>query len=217
MPPKGKNQIPRTQGPSEFPSDYRRRRTAKKTSPSSMPVPPMATAASPSGMDEGDARYAPTTWGTAAGTFLEDLVVPSGQLCQVRRPGVEGLIQAGVLNDLDSLTAIVDNKHVKRALGQKQIDASQLKIDGKMIENIMHVTDRIVCYVVVQPRIEMTPNDPTRRESGVIYADMVDLQDKMFILNYAVGGTRDLERFRGELAESVRSLDDGEDVESSSE
>jgi hypothetical protein len=145
--------------------------------------------------------------------FLEDLTVPSGQLCQVRRPGVEGLVKAGVLNDMDSLSAIVDNKHIKRAKGMKPTDVNIASLDQATMDSMFHVVDRIVCYVVVQPHIEMTPNDPTRRVSGVIYADMVDLTDKMFLVNYAVGGTRDLERFRGELDESLRSLDAGEDVE----
>ena len=185
------------------PQDHRppRKRTTKKLSPPLVAAPPALT----SGGD--DARYAPTTWGTAPGTFLEDLVVPSGQLCQVRRPGVEGLIKAGVLHDIDSLTAMVEDKHVKRAKGQPQIDVDSVMKDPGALDNILHVTDRVVCYVVVQPRIEMTPNDPTTRKSGVIYADMVDLEDKMFILNFAVGGTRDFERFRGELEGHVRGVD----------
>jgi len=42
-----------------------------------------------------------------------------------------------------------------------------------------------------------------------IYADDVDMEDKMFIFNYAVGGTRDLERFRSEHAARVGDLSDG--------
>lgn len=154
-----------------------------------------------------DSRYAPTTWGGDS-TGLEDLRTPSGQLCQVRRPGVEGLVKAGVLHDLDSLTAIVDG-HVKTAKGSKvpEINVASLMHDQKSLDNVLHVADRVLCYTVVQPKIQMTPNDVTSRVSGVIYADMVDLEDKMFILNYAVGGTRDFERFRREQNDALRGVD----------
>ena len=73
-------------------------------------------------------------------------------------------------------------------------------------EQMIHVLDRIVCACVVKPRIEMTPNDPTRRKHGVVYCDMVDLDDKLFLFNYVVGGTRDLERFRQESADALGGL-----------
>lgn len=43
----------------------------------------------------------------------------------------------------------------------------------------------------------------------VIYVDEVDLDDKMFVFNYAVGGTRDLERFRSEQSARLGDLSDG--------
>lgn len=44
----------------------------------------------------------------------------------------------------------------------------------------------------------------------IIYVDDVDLEDKFFIFNYAVGGTRDLERFRSEFAAGLGDLPDGQ-------
>lgn len=40
----------------------------------------------------------------------------------------------------------------------------------------------------------------------IIYSDEVDLEDKLFIFQYAVGGTRDLERFRGEFGTGLGDL-----------
>lgn len=51
------------------------------------------------------------------------------------------------------------------------------------------------------------------RDNGLLYADEVDLQDRIFIMNYAVGGTRDLERFRSEHGESVARISDVQDLE----
>lgn len=52
------------------------------------------------------------------------------------------------------------------------------------------------------------------REDDVLYSDMVDINDKMFIMNYAVGGTRDFERFRNERQSSVAELSIVENLES---
>lgn len=180
-----------------------------------------APKSSPSNMAPGEqdteSKYSPSVWGSAPENPFSDLEVPSGQTCLVRRPGVEGLMKAGVLQDLDSLSAIVDQKHIRRVQGKPEVDTAALLKDGKSLENVIHVAERITCYVVVKPEVHMTPDDSTRREPGKIYADMIDLEDKMFILNYAVGGTRDLERFRAERAEALGSVEPDEDVPQASE
>ncbi len=166
-----------------------------------------------------DPKYAPTVWGSGQVGGAEDLEVPSGQLCLVKRPGVQGLMAAGVLHQADSLSALVDQKHLKKGKPGEaaEVDPASLIKDGKALDNLMHVVDRVVSHVVVQPPIKMAPNDVTRRKAGQVYTDMVDLVDKMFIFNYAMGGTRDLERFRGELDESLGSVDAVEEVPQDSE
>lgn len=161
-----------------------------------------------------DSRYAPDSWMSGGHGGTEELQVPSGQLCLVRRPGMEGLMRAGVLANADSLSAIVNEKHIKRVDGKKtdEIDADSLVGDEEALEEISYVVDKVICYCVVRPQVHMTPGDVTRRKQGVVYADMIDLVDKMFIFNHVVGGTRDLERFRGELEQSLGSLDAVEDV-----
>jgi hypothetical protein len=154
-------------------------------------------------------KYAAKTWGSELGG-AEDLTVPSGQLCLVRRPGVQGLMEAGILHDLDMLSGIVDDQHVKRVAGKPpQINTTAVMNDPEQMASVLHLVDRTVCYVVLKPNVQMTPNDPTSRVKGVIYTDMVDIVDKMFIFNYAVGGVRGLEPFREELAEALGSMDAG--------
>ena len=178
-------------------------------------------------------KYAPTTWGSGpAINEPTDLKVPSGQKCLVQNPGVEGLMKAGVINDIDSLTALVDQKHIKpndrkakkgskaAAKQDAAIDREAMKkllSDPEKMANMLHVVDRVVCHVVIKPEVRMTPNDPTSRKKGVIYADMIDLTDKMFIFQFVVGGTSNLEQFRGQLGAAVGSVESVEDVEGSSE
>lgn len=157
-------------------------------------------------------KYAATTWGSQLGG-AEDLTVPSGQMCLVKRPGVEGLMKAGVLHDLDSLSQIVDSKHVKRVQGKPdEIDTASLMQSPENIDNVLHVVDRVICYVVMKPQILMTPNDPTSRVQGRVYADMIDIVDKMFIFQYAVGGVRGLEPFREQLNEALGDMGSFEEV-----
>lgn len=156
-------------------------------------------------------RYAPTSWGSTTSLF-EDLTVPSGQTCLVRRPGVQGLIEAGVLNSLDSLTAIVDEKHIRRVNGEAEIDVNSLANDSGSILNVLHVVDKVVCYVVVKPEVVMPPDDPDERSDDAVYVDMVDIEDKMFLFNFAVGGTRSLESFREERDQLVGSVEHVEAV-----
>lgn len=203
--------------PSTSPQDHKKsskKTTRKSENPSvatPIPVPVDPTA-----------KYAANTWLSGGVGGLEDLTVPSGQLCLVRRPGVEGLMKAGVLHNVDSLSQIVNEKHLNRVKGKGKdsapdINMSSLMADPEALDQVTHVIDRVLCYVVVQPEIHMTPNDVTRRVLGVVYADMVDLVDKLHIFNFVVGGTRDIERFRGGLDELVGSLEAGEDVQDDTE
>lgn len=155
-----------------------------------------------------DEKYAASSWGVGvSGETLEDVEVPSGQLCLARRPGVEGLLKAGILHQLDSLTSLVQaNLNPSTGAVSAEAALSQVMGDPEKLAEMMRIVDKVVMYVVVKPEIQSTPDDVTRRENNVIYADMIELEDKMFLLNYAVGGTRDLERFRGEHAASMGAL-----------
>ncbi|MGB2791268.1 MAG: hypothetical protein WBC29_01825 [Candidatus Moraniibacteriota bacterium] len=155
-------------------------------------------------------KYQPNVWGSDGSGGFIDLQVPSGQRCLVRRPGVEGLMRAGVLHDLDSLSAIVDQKHIKRVEGRPQVNPESLLKDQRSLDNVLHVADRVVAYVVVRPEVHIAPNDDTLRVAGHVYTDMIDLEDKMFILNFAVGGSSDIAGFRRESNKALGSLADRE-------
>lgn len=176
-----------------------------------------------SGADE---RYAPSVWGQGAGTTIgEDLVCPSGQTALVIRPGVQGLIEAGVLQNVDSLTSIVNSKHISRAKGKPQVDPKTILNDPKAMADIITVVDRVLVHVVKAPQLTLAWTelaDGTKQDLNVeerqalsdlkgrtlVFTDQVDLDDKMFIFNFAVGGTRGLDRFREQAAELVDGVDD---------
>lgn len=161
-----------------------------------------------------NSKYRPDAWASGGIGGMEDVTVPSGQLCLVRRPGMEGLMKAGVLHNVDSLSQIVNEKHLKRVNGKPvdEIDMSSLMQDSEGMDEVMNVIDKVICHCVVQPVLHRAPNDVTNRKVGVIYTDMVDLVDKMFLFNYVVGGTRDLESFRNGLQSVVGGVETGAGV-----
>jgi hypothetical protein len=167
-----------------------------------------------------DDKYAATKWG---GETTVDLEVPSGQVCLARRPGLNGLLKAGVLHDIDPLLPLVD-EHVARVEGQ-QADAEEkmnrkiLDIfkDEKKFATIQHMLDRMLCYVVIKPQILHTPDDITQRQPDKIYADMIDLEDKLFILDWSLGGAEDVAQFREKFQAALGNLASLERNESATE
>lgn len=157
-------------------------------------------------------KYAATAWG---GPQLEDLTVPSGQLCLCRRPGIQAMIKAGILNDMDSLTSLVMTEHLDDGQPKNTVKPEALKeimTNPQKADSMFHMLDKVLCFVVVKPEIHMTPNNRNSMKPNLIYAESVDLEDKMFIMNYAVGGTRDVERFRAESGLVVAGMDNVADV-----
>jgi len=161
----------------------------------------------------------------------EELELPSGNVCLIRRVGPEVFLSMGFLPD--SLTAEVE-RAVKSKKGLPPSALQNLASDPKQLGDLMEMMDRILCFAVVDPKVEMPPRCETGipgakvgqtepcneyamherhvnplhenthafnaapRKENVLYADQVDLEDKMFIMNVTVGGTRDYERFRKE-------------------
>jgi len=167
-------------------------------------------------------KYAPTAWG---GEKYEDVITPSGQTCQCRRPGMQGLISNGILDKTDLLTAMVNDDHISRVKKGGKAKVDDIATDpAKMLEALDSI-DKVVQYVVVQPALALPVVTETvdgeeverrltddEREDGVVYTDYIDLEDKMFLFNYAVGGTRDVERFRQESAQLVGGVAPQQDL-----
>lgn len=151
-------------------------------------------------------KYALSSWGASA---YEDLHLPSGQLCLVKRVGIEGLLQAGVIHDIDPLQKLV-REHEDRVQGKDAPDANQQMMeilkDDTQIASLIHLLNRVLCYVVEKPNVQMAPNDVTKRVDGVVYTDSVELEDKLYILTWTIGGAEKVAQFRKEYEESLGGL-----------
>jgi hypothetical protein len=193
-----------------------RKRTAKKTS----------TKKAASGV--GRARPRPTTV-TPASEWLADaegqlLELPSGKVVRAIMPGIQAFVNADIIpNELMPI--------VMRAIDEQQpmakSEVEDLARDPGLLVKLADAFDKIFVHCVTEPRFELPPDEDDAkrwneahpddqvkgpaelRVEGTLYVDRVHMEDKSYIFNVAVGGTRDLEQFRAESAAQLASLPTG--------
>lgn len=189
------------------------------------------------------ARSTAKSWKGGVGR-TEEVDLPSGNVALIKRCGIQAFLTGGVIPD--PLSPII-----QKAIAEEEgLPPSKIKAmfeDPQMLDTMFEMMDRVVCYAVQDPKVNMPPaclfqvsavgdvcgkyhGDPSGvhtdqknkqfheyeeadRDPDLLYADNVDLDDKIFVFNFAVGGTRDLERFRREQAASLASISGGQGVE----
>lgn len=157
----------------------------------------------------------------AQGTPLE---VPSGHTALVRPVGMQVFLQRGMIPN--SLMPII-REAMKSGKPQ---DMKMDDVTAEQIEDMMALFDAVTCYVVVEPKVTPTPMRPVDpqpegatetvlepvpaedRDPNVLYVDEVEFDDKQFIFQWVVGGTRDIEQFRREQGAAVEQLRPSPDV-----
>ena len=165
----------------------------------------------------------------------EDLLLPSGNTAFVKRPGPTAFLTQGLLPD--NLTPIVQEA-ISKGKGLKKEKMVEMTSTPEGIASMLDAMDRVLVSVVIEPKVlyhrrltvdgegepilnngkevfEDIPEDD--RDDELLYTDDVDIDDKMFVFNFAVGGTRDLERFREEHTAGMGDLYPGEASEDQSE
>lgn len=179
---------------------------------------------------------------TAPTGVIEDVQLPSGNVARVKRVGAEAFLASGLMPD-ELTALVEKSIHSKKGLPPKKVEEalSDPRKIGQMLEMIDRVVCyAVVAPTVVMPPACVVEVDGQEcgeydkdsvaihhdihyknfhecvlgeRKPGVLYVDIVDMEDKNFIVNFAVGGTRDLATFRAELGASVARLDAGQELE----
>jgi hypothetical protein len=142
------------------------------------------------------------------------LELPSGKTCLARPVGIEAFLKAGVIPN--SLMKVIT-----KALGENPTAAdtdltelmSGLSDNPDMLQDVFAMADNVTIYCVVEPMVNPLPTDGTPRNDDLLYVDEIDLEDKLFILNFGVGGSRDLEAFRIATSGGVGSVPASTDVQ----
>jgi hypothetical protein len=149
-----------------------------------------------------------------------ELEVPSGNVCLVRKPdGIKAFLgKGGMPNSLMPL--------VMGALDEKsdgEINMQDIMKDPEKFQDLMEMVDRLTLETVVEPALAPVPMrtdgnggvEPVplaERDDSVLYVDEIDLEDKLVIMGWAMGGLKDLETFRKSTTEHVAALADGQDL-----
>lgn len=166
-----------------------------------------------------------------------ELPLPSGNVAFVKRPGITTLLAEGVFPDsiVGVITEQINVRSGKAAPKKPQdrrrkVDGSddsdanfmkEISGDPEKLRAMMIAVDKILALVCIQPPVVVhwKGEDPrtgripaSERSNDVVYTDEVDENDKMFVFNFAVGGSDDLAAFRAATDAAVGSLSGGEDV-----
>lgn len=170
-----------------------------------------------------------------------DLPLPSGNVARVRRITPQAFMSNRLIPN--PLVNIV-REAVHEKSGMNPAALQKVMKDPDAVSSALELFDRVLVYAVIMPQVQMPPpcdfevipGDPDSvcgeyantdvhknqehlyhegpRKPDILYADQVDMDDKIFIFNWCLGGTRDLETFRQELATDVGLVPDGQDVPS---
>lgn len=146
------------------------------------------------------------------------LRVPSGNTCLVKPMNMQALMRNNLIpNEL--------MKVITEAMETRSAPDMSKMTDGmnpdRMIQ-IMDTMDDVVRFMVVEPKLHPVPpldseGNDVNRDPSLLYIDEIDADDKTFIWQYAVGGTRNVEKFREGLDSYVGSLEQEQNVETSTE
>jgi len=148
-----------------------------------------------------------------------ELKVPSGHTCLVRRPGPEIFVRQGMIPN--SLMAIImpllDDAKAEGAKGDVSPipDSALAEMQNELVNDpskfadMVTMVDNITLACVIAPPLAptsrraeiqmdsaLTTDEKEELTQNTLFIDDVDFEDKMFIFQYVVGGTADLERFR---------------------
>lgn len=143
-----------------------------------------------------------------------DLEVPSGNICKARPAGMQVFMERGVIPN--SLM-----QFVRQALKGEEPEIKADEITEDQLRDMMELFDAVTVYCVIEPKVSKVPRDDdgnpiplSERDQDKLFVDEVDFEDKQFIFQWVVGGTRDLERFREEQSASLERVRPGTNLES---
>lgn len=132
------------------------------------------------------------------------VTVPSGNEVRVRTPGMQVFLNQGVIPN--SLMPIIQDA-MKQGEAPSEDTMQSMIDDPQKINEIMDMADAVALFSFVEPKLAPIPTDEEgeiipigdeRRDEDTLYVDEVDFTDKLFIFQFAVGGTAKLEQFRQE-------------------
>lgn len=154
-------------------------------------------------------KYAPTVWGNKVDEG-RDFTTPSGQLCRIRKIGMEDILELGLLDIMDTftnqLTANPEAKPSEEEVGDAFLE--MLK-DPERRHKIVTAINEVVPRAVMAPSVEPLPEKNYRKVPGLLYVDDLSLEDRFAIFGASFDGWGDVSKFREEEKENVGAVAEG--------
>lgn len=170
-----------------------------------------------------------SAWKQKGGKLPYPTDMPSGNVALVKIPGADLFFKEGMIpNSLKSTVQEAINKGEAPDMNKFQEDNED---NLGLIQDIIRLANAITVHAVVDPQVLSnlysnadlaaglctseqvgTEIPENARDQALLYVDEVDLEDKMFIMQLAFGGTRDLDVFRKGLEGDVESVPAGKAV-----
>lgn len=175
-----------------------------------------------------------SVWASNRPDQTEELTTPSGQTCEAKKIGVEGLIEMGILSQMDSLTALVEQyttnvkKHGPQGPTTSELDETAIMADPESVKAVIGLADRALPIIIVDPpvalhftevkvgkttvskRLSEAEREKLREDRGqpdLIFTDQIDFEDKMWLFDWATGGLQAMTTFRRGSSADVASVD----------
>lgn len=170
------------------------------------------------------------------------LDLPSGNKCLAINKGLQVFMQEGVIPN--ALLPMVEAA-ISKGQGIPLKKQQEIAGDPEALGQVLQLCDSIVVSCVKSPRILPTPmawidddpetpghwyvvdvgdegcvdkaGNPVVRDPELLYVDECEMDDKMFVMNWAMGGVKDAEKFREQYEAHVADISGGEGVEQAPE
>lgn len=134
------------------------------------------------------------------------LTLPSGLKMRCRRVNLASFLQ----NDDDVPNPLLPIIQESLAKGQeadleKIVGSPEQGVDIELVTDMLAMVDNMVVSIALEPKVYPVPEDGEEDED-LVYTSDIDEEDKMFLFQWAIGGTEDIAAFRKEAEEGMASL-----------
>jgi hypothetical protein len=126
-------------------------------------------------------------------TSGEDFVCPSGQTCRLRKVSPEALLRAGILDRVTRLDGLAAQL-VATAEGQPPTKAQMPSTED--LELLLSTINLVVPMALIEPQVWADDAEVPDGVETVIRVSDIDLEDRMAIMEKALGSLRGLDSFR---------------------
>lgn len=166
-------------------------------------------------------KYAPTSWGEESETGEPfDYKTASGQLCLIRKIGMEEILRLGLFDKVDffSKSLTEDEKKAKAAADKAKQDdgASFAKTVMSNFDQLDETVNKVLVHGVIAPVLTPAPengiHDPEWKKKGIVYVDKIRFEDRIELFDQILD-MDGLSSFREESSDGVGTVPSDETLQ----